>query len=337
MAHTLKALAEFLNAELHGDPDCEVVKVATLVDAGPGSVTFLSNRLYHVHLKSTRASAVILQREFLSQCPVAALVMDNPYLGYAHAATIMHPLADFSGGVHPSAWVSEQATVHESAWIGPQCSVGANAVIGERVYIGPSCVIDEGATIGANCRFTARVTLCRDVTIGERGVFHPGVVVGGDGFGIANDAGKWVKVPQIGSVRIGDDVEIGANTTVDRGALEDTIVENGVKLDNQIQVAHNVRIGEHTAIAACVAIGGSTHIGRRCIIGGGAALAGHLQLADDVHLTATSAVSSSIRKPGVYSSGMPVQENRAWRRNIVRLRQLDEMAKRLKTVEEKLK
>ena len=210
--------------------------------------------------------------------------------------------------------------------------VQAGAEVGARAVIGPGCVLEENVVVGEDSRLAANVTLCRGVVLGRRVVLHPGVVIGADGFGIANDAGRWEKVPQLGGVRLGDDVEVGANTTVDRGALEDTVVEDGVKLDNLIQVGHNVRIGAHTAVAACVAIGGSARIGRRCTIGGAASLAGHLELADDVHLTATSAVPNSITEPGVYSSGMPVQENRAWRRSVIRLRQLDDMARSLKSL-----
>lgn len=336
MGHTLKSLADYLGAELRGDAECEIDRIATLTDAGPGAITFLANRRYGVHLQTTKASAVILEAEFLPACPVSALVMKNPYVGYARIAAKLNPERAFDGGVHPSAWVSPSAQLHDSAWIGPHAVVEAHAVIGPRAYIGAGCVVGERARLREDCRLSASVTLCWNVQIGRRVLIHPGVVIGGDGFGIAKDGDHWIKIPQIGSVRIGDDVEIGANTTIDRGALADTVIEEGVKLDNQIQVAHNVQIGAHTAIAACVAIGGSTRIGRRCTIGGGAALAGHLEVVDDVHLTATSAVSNSIRSPGIYSSGMPVQENRAWRKSIVRLRQLDEMARRLKALEKKL-
>jgi UDP-3-O-[3-hydroxymyristoyl] glucosamine N-acyltransferase len=214
--------------------------------------------------------------------------------------------------------------------------VEEQARVGARSHIGPGCVISRGATIGDDCTLKANVTICHDVRIGDRALLHPGVVVGADGFGIANDGGVWVKVPQLGVVVIGDDVEIGANTTIDRGALADTVIEEGVKLDNLIQIGHNVRIGAHTAIAAGVAIGGSATIGKRCTIGGAASIAGHLEIADDVHLTATSAVPKSISEPGLYSSGMPIQDNRTWRRNVVRMRQLDEMAKRLKGLEKRL-
>ena len=335
MALSLGELAERLGAELHGDPAVSVAQVATLANARPDCLTFLANRRYRSFLEQAEAGAVILAPEFLDACPVAALVMENPYLGYARAAAWLAPQRPHSGGVHPSAAIHPAAQVDPTAWIGAQASVEAGAQIRAGVFIGPGSVIGEGVLVDADSRLSARVTLCSNVQIGARVLIHPGVVIGADGFGIANDDGIWVKVPQLGSVKIGDDVEIGANTTIDRGALEDTIIENGVKLDNLIQIGHNVTVGEHTAIAACVAIGGSAHIGRRCTIGGAASLAGHLEIADDVHLTATSAVPSSIKEAGVYSSGMPVQENRAWRKNVIRMRQLDSMARRLKALEEK--
>jgi UDP-3-O-[3-hydroxymyristoyl] glucosamine N-acyltransferase len=325
-------LALRLNARVQGDGSAEVSGVATLGSAGAGQLSFLANRRYRPQLDDTRAAAVILDEEFADACPCVALVMPNPYLGYARAAALMNPAPAHRPGVSPAASVDPQAQVSASAHVGAGAVVEAGATIGERVYVGPGCVISGGACVGNDSRLTANVTLCDGVSVGQRVLLHPGVVLGADGFGIANDDGVWVKVPQLGGVRIGDDVEIGANTTVDRGALEDTVIENGVKLDNQIQVGHNVHIGEHTAVAACVAIGGSARIGKRCTIGGAASLAGHLELADDVHLTATSAVPNSINKPGVYSSGMPVQDNRSWRKNVIRMRQLDDMARSLRAL-----
>ncbi len=333
MRLTLGDLAARLGAELRGDPSTEVDRVATLSAATPGTVTFLANRRYRAFLKSTEASAVLVEAEFAEECPTAALITDNPYLGYARTATWLHPVPCGPAGVHPSAWVSDEAVVHPSAGIGPQSVVEAGARIGARARIGSSCVIGPDALVGEDTVLGANVTLCRQVSIGARGLVHPGAVIGADGFGIANDRGVWVKVPQVGGVVIGDDVEIGANTTIDRGALEDTVIEDGVKLDNLIQIGHNVQIGAHTAIAACVAIGGSARIGKRCTIGGAASLAGHLEIADDVHLTATSSVPNSIEEPGTYSSGMPVMENLAWRKMIIRMRQLESMARRLKRLE----
>lgn len=327
---TLDELASRLGATVHGSGDTRVDHVATLASAGKGALSFLANRRYRPQLRDTGASAVILAPEFVDECPCAALVTDNPYLAYASSATLLNPLSVPAAGVHPEAVVDESALVASSACVSAGAVIAARVRVGERTCIGAGCVVERDVEIGDDTSIGANVTLCRGVHVGRRVLIHPGVVVGADGFGIANDRGVWVKVPQLGSVIIADDVEIGANTTIDRGALDDTVIEEGVKLDNLIQVGHNVRIGAHTAIAACVAIGGSARIGKRCTIGGAASLAGHLDIADDVHLTATSAVPNSINEPGVYSSGMPVQDNRSWRRNIVRMRHLDEMARSLK-------
>lgn len=335
--YTLEALACQLGARLSGNGKVPVSRIATLTQAGPGCLSFYSNSRYFAQLQSTQAAAVILDAKALADCPVAALVMDNPYLGYARAASLLNPVAEISGGVHPKAIVDPAAQVDPQAWIGPGSVIEAGARIQAGVFIGPNCVVATQVRIGAGTRLTAGVSVCHQAVIGERCLLHPGVVIGADGFGIANDQGVWVKVPQLGTVRIGNDVEIGANTTIDRGALEDTIIGDGVKLDNLIQIAHAVCIGDHTAIASCTAIAGSSRIGARCTIGGAVSIAGHLEICDDVHLTATSAVPRSITQPGVYSSGMPIQEAPKWRRNVVRMAQLDQMAQRLKVLEKQLK
>ena len=312
--------------------ELEIDGLATLENATPGRLTFLSNRRYKPLLCATRASAVIIAPEDVADCPVAALVMENPYIGYARAAAMFLVSDSFSPGIHP------RAIVHEGAQVDPNAMVAAGAVIenGARVAagvrIGAGCIVGEHVAIDVDTKLAANVVLCRGVQIGRRCMLHPGVVVGADGFGIALHEGRWAKIPQLGSVRIADDVEIGANTTIDRGALDDTVIEQGVKLDNLIQIGHNVKVGAHTAIAACVAIGGSARIGKRCVIQGAASIAGHLEIADDVHLTATSAVANSIHEAGVFSSGMPVQDNRSWRKNVIRMRQLDEMARTLRSL-----
>ncbi|MDE2090139.1 MAG: UDP-3-O-(3-hydroxymyristoyl)glucosamine N-acyltransferase [Gammaproteobacteria bacterium] len=336
MALTLGELADRLSVETHGDANCIITGVATLQHAEKGALTFLANPHYRKYLADTAASAVILRRADLSACPVSALVSDNPYAADERAAELKYPPAPAPRGVHPSACVSAASQIHDSAWIGPHCVVEAGARIEDGAYIGPGCTVGENVVVGADSRLQANVTLCRGTRIGRRALIHPGVVIGSDGFGFAQECGAWVKVPQLGGVRIGDDVEIGANTTVDRGALEDTVIEDGVKLDNQIQIAHNVHIGAHTAIAGCVGIAGSTRIGRRCTVGGAAGIAGHLEIADDVHITAMSMVIKSIAEPGVYSSGLPAEPNREWRKNYLRFCQLDELARRLHTLEKKL-
>ena len=336
MAFTLGELARQVGGKVHGDADCIIRAVATLQNAQPGEITFLANPRYRKYLSATRASAVILSADAQADCPVIAWVVDNPAVAYARAAALLHPIPAAVPGIHPSAYVSPDATIHASASIGPQCVVEAGVQIDAGVTIGPGCFIGEHSRVGADSRLLAHVTLCHGSHIGRRVLIHPGAVIGSDGFGLANDAGKWVKIPQLGRVRIGDDVEIGANTTIDRGALEDTVLEEGVKLDNQIQVAHNVHIGAHTAIAGCVGIAGSAKIGKRCTIGGGVGIAGHLEVADDVHITGMTLVSKSILEPGTYSSGAPAQPNHIWNKNFARFRQLDEMARRLKDVEHSL-
>ncbi len=335
--YTLGTLATRLGARLVGDASLRISRMATLNRAGPGCLSFYTNTRYTSRLHSTQATAVILNESALASCPVAALVMSNPYLGYAHAAALLNPQPQVTGGIHPLAIISPDATVDVTAWIGPGSVVEEGVNIHSGAFIGPNCVLGSHVQVGAGTRLIAGITMCGQTIIGERCIVHPGVVIGADGFGIANDGGVWVKVPQLGTVRIGNDVEIGANTTIDRGALEDTVIENGVKLDNLIQIAHAVHIGEHTAIASCTGIAGSSRIGARCTIGGAVSIAGHLEICDDVHLTATSAVPSSITKPGVYSSGMPIQETSKWRRNVIRMGHLEDMARRIRGLEKQLK
>ncbi len=322
--HSLGELAVRFGLELQGDPETRVSHVATLSQATPGSLSFLANPKYRRSLQTTQAGAVVLAAADAPGCPVAALIAPNPYLSYARIAEVLHPASQSTPGVHASAIVSAAARIAPSATVGALAVIEDDVEVGERAVIGPGCVIQRGATVGADTRLVARVNLYPGVVLGERGLVHAGAVIGADGFGFAPDRGEWVKVPQIGSVRIGDDVEIGANTTVDRGAIGDTVIENGAKLDNQIQVGHNVIIGAHTAIAACTGISGSTTIGRRCLIGGMVGFAGHLNIADDVMITGCSLVSASIREAGSYSSGMPTVPTRAWRRMVAHLRRFGE-------------
>jgi len=322
--YSLGEIAVRVGLELRGDPALRVSHVATLARAVEGSLSFLANSRYRKHLSGTHATAVVVAPGDADACPVAAFVDSNPYLAYAHIATLMYPRASVTPGIHPSAAVAPEARVAPSASVGPMCVIEAGAVVGERVRIGAGCTILAGAHLGDDTQLMPGVTLYPAVRIGTRCLLHSGVVIGADGFGFAPDSGTWVKVPQAGSVRIGDDVEIGANTTIDRGAIDDTIVENGVKLDNQIQVGHNVIIGAHTAIAACTGISGSTTIGQRCMVGGMVGFAGHLTIADDVTITGCSLVSASIREAGSYSSGMPTVETRLWRRMVANLRRFGE-------------
>ncbi|HEV7166255.1 MAG TPA: UDP-3-O-(3-hydroxymyristoyl)glucosamine N-acyltransferase [Gammaproteobacteria bacterium] len=335
--YTLAELAARCGGEVRGDGGVRLRGVATIQNAGPGSIAFLANPHYRRFLATTAASALILTPADAAECALPALLTPNPYLLYARVATMLAPAPVMCSGVHPAAHIDPAARIAKDAWIGPGAVVEAGAEIGPRASIGPNCVVMEGARVDEASQLVASVTLCHHVTLGKRALLHPGVVIGGDGFGIAPDKAGWVKVPQLGSVRIGDDVEIGANTTVDRGALEDTVIEDGVKLDNQIQVGHNVRIGAHTAIAGCTAIAGSTVIGKRCMIAGGIGIAGHLDICDDVVITAFTLVSHSITQPGTYSGSLPMDSVQRWRKNSVRFRQLDAIARRVADIEKKLK
>jgi len=336
---TLGEIATVSGARLQGgDPATVITDVASLDSAGSGQLSFLIHPRYRHYLAATRAAAVILSPKDSALCPVSALVADNPHSAYARAATLFEPIAELQKGIHPTAWVHPTANISGDAWIGPQCTVEAGAVIEAGVQVGPHCVIGEQALVGAASRLVARVTVCHRVRIGCRVLAHPGAVIGSDGFGLALERdGRWLKVPQLGSVQIGDDVEIGANTTIDRGALEDTVIEDGVKLDNQIQVAHNVYIGAHSALAGCVGIAGSARIGRHCMLGGSVGVAGHLNIADRVQVTGMSLVAQSITQSGVYSSGLTVEPNRLWNKVSARLRRLDELFHRLAALEKKNK
>jgi len=333
-SYTLEHLAAQVSGQVQGDSRCAIEGIASLDTAGPGDISFLSNSKYRHLLPSTRASAVILAPADAPQCPVSSIVTDDPYLAYARIAGILRPADGIEPGIDPAASVSPEAVVDAGASVGAMAVVEAGASIAAGVRIGPGCIIGAGASIGENSCLDANVTVLGRAVIGRRAVIHPGVVIGGDGFGIAKDGEQWVKVPQLGSVRIGDDVEIGANTTIDRGAIGDTVIGDGVKLDNLIQVGHNVHIGANTAIAACAGISGSTHIGKRCIIGGAAGFAGHLEIVDDVIITGRTMVTKSISKPGIYSSGMPVRENAKWRKDIAHFNRLEEMFRRLKALEQ---
>ncbi len=330
---TLADLAERFGLRLHGDGGRSIDGVATLANAGARQPAFLSNGKYAAQLAATGAGAVILREEHLADCRVDALVAADPYVAYAKIAALFERLPAAASGIHPTAVVDAGATVAAGASVGPCCVVAAGAVIAEGAVLGPHCIVGEDCTVGAQSRLVARVTLVTRVRLGRRVLVHPGAVIGSDGFGLAFERDHWVKIPQLGGVRIGDDCEIGANTTIDRGALDDTVLEDDVRLDNQIQIAHNVHVGAHTAMAGCAAVAGSARIGRWCMIGGNAGVLGHLELADRVTITAKSLVTHSIREPGEYSSGTPLQDNRQWRKNAARFKHLDDFARRLTALE----
>lgn len=333
MAFSLEELALRFGCELRGNPDTLVERVGTLASADNQSVAFLSESRNRRELSVTRAAVVVLDRAAADACPTAALICNNPRATFARIATLLHPGPVHLPGVHASAIVSPTARIDSTAHIGALSIVGDRAVVGPRVYVGPRCVVEEDVTLEEDVRLVASVTLCHGVSIGARTVIQPGAVIGGDGFGFAPEQGRWVKVPQVGSVRIGPDVEIGANTTIDRGAIEDTVVEEGVKLDNQIQLGHNVRVGAHTVIAGCTGISGSTVIGKHCIIGGACGIAGHLTIGDQVVITGFGMVSRSLAGPGVYSSGLPITESKVWRRQVARVRNLESLVQRVKKLE----
>ena len=327
--YLLPALAERFGLELQGVAAGGVNGVATLERATSGQIAFLSNPAYRKYLAKTEAAAVIVRREDAANCPVPCLIAKDPYVAFAKIAALFEPARTNSPGIHPSAVIAPSARVAETACIGPHVSIGERSLIADGVVIGAGCVIGDDCQVGAGSELIARVTLVTRVRLGERVRVHPGAVLGAEGFGLAMDEGHWIKVPQLGGVSVGDDCEIGANTTIDRGALDDTLLEEDVRLDNQIQIGHNVRIGAHTAMAGCVAIAGSTRIGRYCLIGGGVGMVGHIEVCDKVLVTARSLVTHSITEPGEYSSGTPIQPSREWRRNAARFKHLDELARKI--------
>lgn len=334
---TLGELAIRFGCTLQGDPDIRVQRVATLEQADADALCFLANPKYRGQLRDTRAAAVILDPASSAECPGAALITPHPYLVYARIAAVLHPAPCLPAGIHGSAVVDASAQIDASAHVAAHAVIGAHSRVGARAVIGPGCVLGSGVSVGADTRLSANVTLGDATQLGERCLVNPGAVIGSEGFGFAPDpAGSWVKVPQVGAVRIGNDVEIGASTTIDRGAIGDTVIEDGVKLDNQIQIAHNVRIGAHTAMAAFVGVSGSTTIGSHCMIAGQVGIAGHLSICDHVVVTGKSMVSASIRKPGVYSGALHVDEARKFRRNAARFAQLDDLAKEVRRLGGKL-
>ena len=332
MPVALGELAARFGCELRGDPDLTVDRVATLSGAAQGAVSFLANPRYRRDLESTRATAVILRESDAAACPAGVLITANPYATYARVAAFLHPRPAAAQGVHPRACVDPTAQLAADASVAAGASIGAGVVLGSRVQVGPGCVLLDGVRVGDDTRLVANVTLCEGVAIGARCLLHPGAVIGADGFGHAPDADGYVKVPQLGSVRIGDDVEVGACTTIDRGAIDDTLIEDGVKLDNQVQIGHNCRIGAHTVVAGCAGVSGSTTIGRRCMIGGMAGIGGHIEIVDDVIIGGKAMVTSSIHKPGMYLGSLGADEAKRFRRNAARFQRLDEFVRRV-TVE----
>lgn len=334
-SYSLREIVERFGGEIAGDPETRVRQVATLESATSGAIAFLANDRYLRQLGATRAGAVIVGEAVRAATRVPRIVCANPYAYFARVSALFNPEREPTPGVHATAVVDASAALARDVEIGPLAVVGRNVRVGTGSVIGAGCYIGDGVEIGSRARLNPNVTVYHDCVLGDRVIVHSGVVIGADGFGMAMDEGRWVKVPQIGRVVIGDDVEIGANTTVDRGALDDTVIEEGAKLDNQIQIGHNVRIGAHTAIAGCVGIAGSVKIGRHCRIGGASGITGHLSIADHVEISAFTLITKSIDRPGTYTGAYAFEPHSEWRRNAAQLRHLNELAERVRALENK--
>jgi len=334
--YRLSELSARFQLELRGDGEHRVDGVGTLGSAGPGQLSFLANRAYASQLPDTRAGAVILAETDAAACPTNCLVAPDPYLAYARVAALFDPRPAPAPGVHPSAVIAESARVGAGVSIGARAVVGERCVIEDGCSIGPGCVLEAEVTLGAACRLYANVSLGYGVRLGRRVIVHPGAVIGADGFGIAFAGDHWEKVPQVGSVVIGDDCEIGANSCIDRGAIGDTVLEEDVRIDNLCQVAHNVHIGAHTAMAAFCGIAGSARIGRYCVLAGAVGISGHLQIADRTTVTGATNLMRSVSEPGQsWSAMLPARPTREWQRNAARFNQLDELARRVRRLEKK--
>ena len=335
MAWTLGKLAELVNGQVKGDESAAIDSVATLAEAHEGQISFLTNKKYRSFLKTTQATAVIIDTD--EECSSNLLIVENPHAAYAKIAQALYPREKIDSGIHPSAVVHESCSIHESAYVGPNVVIEENVIINQGVHIKANCFIGRGSQIGKETLIYPLVSLYHETVIGERCIIHSNSVIGADGFGQAFEDGVWLKIPQVGKVVIGDDVEIGASTTIDRGAIGDTVIGNGVKLDNQIQIAHNVQLGDHSVMAANSGIAGSAKIGKYLMTGGHVAISGHLEVADNVIITGKSTVTKSIKEPGTYSSTIPVEPSNKWRRYVGRFKRLDSLTKRVAKCEELLK
>lgn len=333
VAYTAAELAQRFGLELQGASDAVISGVGTLAAADGAQLSFLANSKYRSQLAQTRAGAVLVRPDDAQGFTGTALITPQPYAMFARIAALFEQREPLQAGVHPSAFVHASAKVSAEAEIGAQVSIGARSRIHAGVRVGAGCVIGEDCEVGADSELVANVTLVKRVRVGERVLIHPGAVIGADGFGIAvdksDDGAHWRKIPQLGGVQIGDDCEIGANSCIDRGALDDTVLENDVRIDNLVQIGHNVHIGAHTAMAGCAAVAGSASIGRWCLIGGGAGVVGHISVADRVTITAMTLVTHSIDQAGEYSSGTPMMDSRSWRKSAARFKQLDRLARNM--------
>jgi len=334
MAISLGELATRFGCELIGDADIPVDNVASLKNANSTSLSFLSSGVFRDQLAATRAAAVILRADDAGACPCASLINDNPYVCYARMAALICPAPSYEPGIDSSATVAPTATVAASAHIAARAVIGDGSTVGENACIGPGCVIGPDCSIGADSRLIANVTVVRKVSLGLRCILHPGVVVGSDGFGNAMTPDGWLKVPQVGGVRIGNDVEIGANSTIDCGALDDTVIEDGVRIDNLVMIAHNVHVGAHTAIAAQCGFAGSAVLGKRCMFAGQSGTVGHITVCDDVVLSGQGMITKDITEPGVYASSFAAEPIRDWNRRVARFRRIDKLIDRVSKLEQ---
>ena len=336
LTFTLAEIAEKIGATVSGDASYVVNSLATLTKANGDQIAFLANSKYRQQLAESKAGAVILSEDCIDDCNTNALVMSNPYMGYALTAQLLDTTPKPASGIHPTAVINPTVQLGEHVSIGAHTVIEAGVVLADNVSIGAGSFIGENVSIGENTKVWSNVSIYHRVIIGKNCLVHASTVVGADGFGYAKNEGAWLKIPQLGTVIIGDSVEIGASTTIDRGALDDTVIENGVILDNQIQIAHNVIVGENTAIAACTVIAGSTTIGKNCTIAGLVGITGHITVADSCAFTGMAMVTKSITTPGVYSSGFPAVPNREWHKTNARIRKLDATTKRINSLEKEL-
>ena len=330
----LDAIVAQLGGELVGDGSVEVFQVASLTSAGSGEIAFLSNPKFRQQLQATRASAVIVTQKHVEDTAIPRIVHPNPYVYYARVVALLNPPSLPTRLIHPMAAV--ESKLPESVSVAPHVAIGQRVRCGENVIIHAGCVIGDDVSIGEGSILYPNVVIYPRCVIGARAIIHAGAVIGSDGFGFAKEGERWIKIPQIGRVVIGDDVEIGANTSIDRGALDDTIIGHGVKLDNQIQIAHNVRIGDHSAMAGCVGVAGSTTFGKRCTVGGAGMISGHLTIGDDVHVSGGTLVAKSLSQPGLYTSVYPMETHADWLRNAMQIKRLSKLAERVSELEKKL-
>ena len=337
MTYTLGEIANRIQARLEGDPACIIDGVSTLKNSSAGKISFLADRVYYQYLKNTKASAVILNEKYSrNYCPAHCLVVDNPCLSYIKVVELFYPEPVSLPGIDASAKICPTASIHRSSQIDANVVIGKNVKIASHCKIAAGCVIGDNVVIEDHTKIHANVVICQGVKIGKHVILHPGVIIGADGFGLTDEQGVWRKIPQIGSVTIGDYVEIGANSTIDCGAIENTVLEEGVKIDNQVQIGHNVHIGAHTAIAGCTGIAGSTIIGKHCQIGGACVINGHIKIADHVTIYGASQIAKSINKAGQYASAIPESDAKIWRKNIAVFRKLYKFHKRLMGIEKKI-